>query len=496
MNYRDIDAKIAVISDKDAAKLGIKKNEENLVTIDGQLTEIEWIDEFGEDWHLPNIVLKAQAYLKTLKNSETKKFVNVYSNKYENFERIVNFDLIEGTSLNKVREFLVANEYGPESAIDEFNYGLTTITNHDDVNKVLTRISDNLAIYQDEYMQHTKELYVIDRQYENFEISDDEYVEYKSDALASLQIISLSIYRDLVLLNSISKKPIDTELVKSTSSVQELANKLVKLDDSISQTIQEPSQPVVNENKKVKTWTIDMKDPKFVNLVEWSPKEFSQITNYEDESKTQQTSNQEVVSKQEEHTFESFEEEDEKEIENCDELKNEPQNVFVAPMPEYDVEMKDPVYYYNNEWTVENSFGGQANKTDSKQSKSKGLFKDLNIFKKKKAKQEAKQIEENLDSFYLVTDINGNSSKISAENKDFKGLVEWEATEFDKENVEKFANFEVLNKNYAELIDKSGTLNQKRRVVTEQEKALNQQINEIKNEIDDLENQLNEIKNK
>ena len=524
MNNREIDAKIAVISSKDATKLGIKKQEENLVTIDGQVVEVEWVDEFGEDWHLPNIVLKAQTYLKTLRNVEEKQYVNVYSNKFENFERIVNFDVIEGTTLNKVREFLVSSEYGPESAIDEFNYGLTTITNKEDVNKVLTKINDNISLYRQEYETSKSKLSEIDYQYENFEISDDEYIEERSEALADLQILSLSIYRDLVLLNSLTKKTISPELAFEVNSTDELVTKLDALAQQVQQVSAQPSKQEEtveckkcssNESaNKVKTWTVEMTDPRFANLVEWTPEEFESISKYEP---SQETKNESVensndstnvkvwtveLKKDDPQTVQKTQttQQNEPVVENKPVVEEKTtSNTTSTDNVEFQVEMVDPVYYYCDEWTTKNSFGGNENKSDSKQAKSKGFFKDLNVFKKKKNKKGNDVVEEvaATDDYYLVTDVNGNTKKISAKNPNFKGVTEWEDSEFTKEHIEKFANFEVLEKNYAQLMDKSGTLlNQKRRVVTEEEKLLDQQIHDIQSEIDELESQLNEIKNK
>ncbi|GAA5414461.1 hypothetical protein [Ureaplasma ceti] len=430
MPNRDIDAKIAVISNDDAKKLGIKKEKENLVTIDGQIVDLEWIDEFAEDWHLPSIVLKAQAYLKTLKSPENKKYVNLNSNKYENFNRLVEFDVIEGTSLDKVRQFLVLNEYGPESAIDEFNYGVTAVESSSDAEKIINKIANNIKVYNEQTLENQALLNEAEEQFENFEISDEEYIDKKSDAIASLKIMVLSIYRDMVLLNSISDAPVNFELADSCTSPEELAKQLAEVsektkdlkesaeediakvetqksvdapvsescsnndleensDNQKEEVPEETNLPeehdsldsVINESEPY-GFTVDSTSDAPELQKEWTPEEFSS----EGESHGFTVDSTDALAEtQKEWVPEEF-----AETHEVTPTKEE-EPVVVEPVetlaiPPFDIDSWATLFYYHNEW-IPSEFNDAGNKP-----KTKGLFR------KKDADEELDHIE----TFYLV----------------------------------------------------------------------------------------------
>lgn len=531
MQNRELDAKIAVISQADAAKLGIKKDEENLVSVNGQAVDVEWIDEYSEDWHLPRIILKAQAYLKSLKEPATKKNVNVYSNKYENFERIVDFDVIEGTSLDKVRKFLLLNEYGPESAIDEFCYGKTTITNKQDAKKVIDKIANNIKLYQKESDDNEDTLATIDARYENFELTDEEYLNEKTDALASLQIMSLSIYRDLVLLNALSQKDIDWDAVNASTSPDQLLVKLNALKQKVENKVSEHKQekPVVINDKvdqkpvntqpvdmshyetNIQNWAVDAIDPSYVENSVWTSEEFGNSpamsaveTVKAEEVKPEPKKADEIPVAQPKSTvtapevklsdFKKFEQNDAATIADWDAGKDYPVvNKKDAEPVVYDIEMNDPMYWYNEEWTVD-SFGGK--KSDAKHGGIKGLFRDLKL---KKNKDNEPQISEDDQSYYLVELKDHRKVKVSGNDKNFLGNPDYLPSDFSKEAIDKLV---------AASKPETKTSNSKPNPKTEENKAkltdletsanisIDEQIDSIKNDIDALENQLNQIKNK
>lgn len=544
MQNRELDAKIAVISQADAAKLGIKKDEENLVSVNGQAVDVEWIDEYSEDWHLPRIILKAQAYLKSLKEPATKRNVNVYSNKYENFERIVDFDVIEGTSLDKVRKFLLLNEYGPESAIDEFCYGKTTVTNKQDVKKVIDKIANNIKIYQKENDDNEDTLATIDARYENFELTDEEYLNEKTDALASLQIMSLSIYRDLVLLNSLSQRPIDWNAVNASTSPDQLLVKLnelkQKVEDEVHRhkeekaTVPATATGVVANNKvesaekvpgsvdmshyetNVQNWAVDAVDPSYVENSVWSAEEFQNVNAQSTVAKSQPViENKEeskVVAKSVEpvvaptpapvveavsvtkpvettkvSNFEAFEQQDVKEIADWNTGKDYPKVNDEDKKPvAYDLEMTDPIYWYHEEWNVD-SFGGK--KSDAKHGGIKGLFRDLKLKKDKNLNQEVSDEK----GYYVVELKDHRKVKVAIDDKNFLGNPDYLPHDFTKEAISKWAPAKTETTNKPNTSEPQAKLTD---LETSANISIDEQIDSIKNDIDALESQLNQIKNK
>lgn len=192
MQVRDIDAKVAAISLEDAKKVGLDLSESSSVSINGSVVDIEFIDEFSNDWRLPKIYLKAQAYLTTLKEPNLKSYVRLISNKFENFKRISSLTEVEELAYAKVAKFCDENNFGLDETIDEIIYGKTQSLENLDINDLINELNKKVEVYNNNVSE-----------YQELVSNNEEDNELVADALAKCKISVILVYRDFLLIQAI-----------------------------------------------------------------------------------------------------------------------------------------------------------------------------------------------------------------------------------------------------------------------------------------------------
>lgn len=202
MQVRDIDAKVAAINLEDAKKIGLTSNVENLsASINGSIVDIEFIDEFSNDWRLPKIYLKAQAYLTTLKQPNLKRYVKLISNKVENFKRISDLTNIEELAYSKVAKFCDENNFGIDESLNEVIYGNIEIIESANIHELVENLNKKIEEYNNNINEYQN---IIDK----LDSNDENYEQLASDTLANCKISIISIYRDfLVVEQAIANSP-------------------------------------------------------------------------------------------------------------------------------------------------------------------------------------------------------------------------------------------------------------------------------------------------
>lgn len=88
---------IAIIKPEDAKDLGIIKNYTNEIIINDQVVEVVWPSTNKLSKILSTIALKNDLILKTADDPNAKKYYKPYSNKENNFRRIIDLEIINGS---------------------------------------------------------------------------------------------------------------------------------------------------------------------------------------------------------------------------------------------------------------------------------------------------------------------------------------------------------------------------------------------------------------
>ena len=196
MQVREIDSKVAAISLEDAKKIGLSSClDGSNVTINGSMVDIEFIDEYSNDWRLPKIYLKAQAYLTTLKQPNLKRFVKLISNKVENFKRISDLSNIEELAYSKVAKFCNDNNFGIDESIDEVIYGNVQVVESANIQELVNNLNQKIEAYNNNVKEYESIISKLDENEENYE-------QLAADALANCRISIIAIYRDFILVES------------------------------------------------------------------------------------------------------------------------------------------------------------------------------------------------------------------------------------------------------------------------------------------------------
>ena len=191
MQVRDIDAKVAAIGLEEAKKIGLDLSGNSSVSINGSVVDVEFIDELSNDWRLPKIYLKAQAYLTTLKEPKLKSYVRLISNKFENFKRISSLTEVEELAYSKVAKFCDENNFGLNESIDEIIYGKTQSLKNIDINDLINELNKKVEAYNNNVTE-----------YQELCSNNEEDNELIADALAKCKISIILVYRDFSLIQS------------------------------------------------------------------------------------------------------------------------------------------------------------------------------------------------------------------------------------------------------------------------------------------------------
>ena len=192
MQVRDIDAKVAAIGLEEAKKIGLDLSGNSSVSINGSVVDIEFIDELSNDWRLPKIYLKAQAYLTTLKEPKLKSYVRLISNKFENFKRISSLTEVEELAYSKVAKFCDENNFGLNETIDEIIYGKTQSLKNIDINDLINELNKKVEVYNNNVTE-----------YQELCSNNEEDNELIADALAKCKISIILVYRDFSLIQAV-----------------------------------------------------------------------------------------------------------------------------------------------------------------------------------------------------------------------------------------------------------------------------------------------------
>ena len=192
MQVRDIDAKVAAIGLEEAKKIGLDLSGNSSVSINGSVVDIEFIDELSNDWRLPKIYLKAQAYLTTLKEPKLKSYVRLISNKFENFKRISSLTEVEELAYSKVAKFCDENNFGLNETIDEIIYGKTQSLKNIDINDLINELNKKVEVYNNNV-----------NEYQELLSNNEEDNELIADALAKCKISIILVYRDFSLIQAV-----------------------------------------------------------------------------------------------------------------------------------------------------------------------------------------------------------------------------------------------------------------------------------------------------
>ncbi len=192
MQVRDIDAKVAAIGLEEAKKIGLDLSGNSSVSINGSVVDIEFIDELSNDWRLPKIYLKAQAYLTTLKEPKLKSYVRLISNKFENFKRISSLTEVEELAYSKVAKFCDENNFGLHETIDEVIYGKTQSLKNIDINDLINELNKKVEAYNNNVTE-----------YQELCSNNEEDNELIADALAKCKISIILVYRDFSLIQAV-----------------------------------------------------------------------------------------------------------------------------------------------------------------------------------------------------------------------------------------------------------------------------------------------------
>lgn len=196
MQVRDIDAKVAAINLEDAKKIGLNSGVESLnASINGSIVDIEFIDEFSNDWRLPKIYLKAQAYLTTLKQPNLKRFVKLISNKVENFKRISDLSVVEELAYSKVAKFCDENKFGIDESLDEVIYGNIQVIENVNIEELVASLNQKIEAYNNNVKEYESIINKLDK-------NDENYEQLAADALANCKISIISIYRDFLIVEA------------------------------------------------------------------------------------------------------------------------------------------------------------------------------------------------------------------------------------------------------------------------------------------------------
>ncbi len=205
MQVREIDSKVAVINLEDSKKIGLSLEYQGLgTTINGSNVDIEFIDEYSNDWRLPKIYLKGQAYLSTLQHPELKRYVKLISNKFENFKRLIDFSKIEELAYSKIANFCNENNFGIDETIDEFIYGNVVEIDSSNIDQLIQSLNEKIETYNSNLNKYKSTI-------DSLNQNDENYEELASNALSNCKISIISIYRDFIMIENAIKNSLYQE---------------------------------------------------------------------------------------------------------------------------------------------------------------------------------------------------------------------------------------------------------------------------------------------
>lgn len=190
-------AKVVVISENKAERLGLFNENLEQVYVDGKPVDVEIINTNTLEWNLPNVVIKANAYLEALnKKDGSEKYINVFSNKFQNLERISKHNLIKVLATEKTNEFLEDEHYHHKQAIEQFNF-LIPFKNEGEKTDWRKEIDEyKKEIYFNETVFN--EIHDTGRAFDY--IKDEQMLEIKSDIVSNLQIVLISLHNEFLVL--------------------------------------------------------------------------------------------------------------------------------------------------------------------------------------------------------------------------------------------------------------------------------------------------------
>lgn len=240
MLKRNPESKIAIISDSKAEELGIFGDNIEEVYVDGNPVDIEVVDTNSVEWNLPNIVIKANAYLELLReNKGNERFINVYSNKMKNFNRLSDDNILHEAASDKTIDFLNSCNYKYKESIEQYNYL--------EIQKKLNEsefVKENLLDYEKE-IDFNESIYndLKSNDYDFSFIANDEMLENKSDLISNLQILLIRMHNDFLFLKNASENKDETEkisalILRVKNLLQEMGYSFDKLGELYERTYQ------------------------------------------------------------------------------------------------------------------------------------------------------------------------------------------------------------------------------------------------------------------
>lgn len=251
MLKRNPESKIAVISDSKAEELGIFGDNIEEVYVDGNPVDIEVVDTNSVEWNLPNIVIKANAYLELLReNKGNERFINVYSNKMKNFNRLSDDNILHEAASDKTIDFLNSCNYKYKESIEQYNYL--------EIQKKLNEsefVKENLLDYEKE-IDFNESIYndLKSNDYDFSFIANDEMLENKSDLISNLQILLIRMHNDFLFLKNASENKDETEkisalILRVKNLLQEMGYSFDKLGELYERTYQGEKYEVTSFGK-------------------------------------------------------------------------------------------------------------------------------------------------------------------------------------------------------------------------------------------------------
>lgn len=241
MLKRNPESKIAVISDSKAEELGIFDDNIEEIYVDGNPVDIEVVDTNSVEWNLPNIVIKANAYLESLReNKGNERFINVYSNKMKNFHRLSDDNILHKAASDKTIDFLNSCNYKYKESIEQYNYL--------EIQKKLNEnetIKENLIDYEKE-IDFNQSIYedLKSNEYQFSFIANDEMLENKSNLISNLQILLIRMHNDFLSLKNNVENTNETEKISALIlRVKNLLHEMGYSFDKLGELYQRTYQP-------------------------------------------------------------------------------------------------------------------------------------------------------------------------------------------------------------------------------------------------------------